>query len=272
MHQYNKIRKTLLSKNTFLLYTYLFIILIVLVYFPFWINGKTFVWNTDGISQHYPILRYYGRILRGVLSGKGFPMVDFNVGLGFDTITTLHYYVVGDPISLLSIFMTSQNATFIYGALIILRLYLAGISFIYFCKYWKRSNTGVLLGALIYVFCGYSLYAGIRHPFFINPMIYMPLILIGLEEVLRRKRPYLLIITIFISTLSNFYFMYVLTMISIIYFLFRYFTKYFFLHNKSLKFFFITAFRVGLCFILGIAMAAVIFVPVVYTFTQTALS
>jgi uncharacterized membrane protein YfhO len=200
--------------------------------------------------------------------GHGFPMVDFNIGMGFDTITTLHYYVLGDPISLLTIFMTQENAVFFYNVLILLRIYLAGISFLIFCRYWGKDGHSVILGALIYVFCGYTYFSGIRHPYFLNPMIYLPLIIIGIEQVFRRKKPYLLIVITFVSTLSNFYFFYILTMIAIIYVIFRYISVYRKTSSKQFIGFIIAGFRIGGYYLIGTAMAAFVFLPMIYAFLQ----
>lgn len=254
--------------NVYLLYTLSFLVLLPIVFLPFITSGKSFVWITDGINQHYPMFLYYGKLLRSVLSGNGFPMVDYSLGLGFDSITTLHYYVLGDPISLLSIFSSPQNGVYLYSVLVLVRLYLMGISFVYFMKYWKKDGFGVLLGALIYVFCGYSFYAGVRHPFFLNPMIFLPLLLIGLEKVMRREKPYLLIAVVFISTLSNFYFAYILVVISVIYVIFRYFSIYNKDNKRVVSGLFITGFKTGGFYLLGMAMAGVILVPVIYAFFQ----
>lgn len=255
-------------KNLYFYYTCLFLLLSPFVFFSFIIYEKTFVWYIDGISQHYPILQYYGALLRNIFMGKGFPMVDFTVGMGFDTITTLHYYVLGDPLSLLSILISPGNALFLYEALIIIRLYLIGISFIIFMKYWRKEGSGVLLGALLYTFCGFTLFGGVRHPFFLNPLIYLPFILIGLEQVLRKKKPYILIISVFISTVSNFYFTYILTVIAVIYVLYRYFMVYHKSSNISISHFFKVLLRTSAYYIVGISMGSFLFLPVIYAFIQ----
>jgi uncharacterized membrane protein YfhO len=113
-----------LLKKEYLVYSLSFLILSIIIFLPFIINGRTFIWDIDGIDQHFPILQFYGKLLRGIFTGKGFPMIDFNLGMGFDTITTLNYYALGDPLGLLTIFMTPNNATFVYGLIIILRFYL----------------------------------------------------------------------------------------------------------------------------------------------------
>jgi uncharacterized membrane protein YfhO len=255
-------------KNSYFLYTCTFLLLLPFIFLPFISGGKTFVWQLDGLDQHYPALLYYGKLLRGILAGKGFPMVDFSVGMGFDTITTLHYYVIGDPICLLSVFMTAKNAIFFYNFLILLRFYLAGISFILLMKYDKKDGAGVVLGALIYVFSGYSLHACIRHPFFMNPMIYLPLILIGAEQVLKRKKPYLLIAMAFLSAMSNFYFFYALTIITVIYIVFRYFAVYRQKDRNTLIGLLQTGLKTGGYYLLGTALASAIFIPILYAFSR----
>lgn len=52
-------------------------------------------------------------------------MWDLNIGYGSDILTTLHYYVIGDPLTLLSVFFKSSQTEFLYEFLIFLRIYLA---------------------------------------------------------------------------------------------------------------------------------------------------
>ncbi len=260
--------KAKLWNNSYLIYSITFLLLLPIIFMPFIPEGRTFVWNVDGINQHYPILIYYGKLLRGLLTGQGFPMVDFSIGLGFDTITTLHYYALGDPIALLAIFMTEENGPLIYAILIVLRLYLIGISFLVFGRYWGLKGNGVILGALMYVFCGYSFFSGVRHPYFMNPMIYLPFLLIGLEEVLRRRKPQLLIVMTFLCTISNFYFLYILTVMAVIYVILRYVLTYYKEYKNKLGGLLLVGLRTGSCYLLGMAMAAVIFLPIIYAFLQ----
>lgn len=238
------------------------------MFLPFITEGKSFIWYLDGLDQHYPILLYYGRLLRGILTGQGFPMVDFKIGLGFDTITTINYYALGDPLTLLTVFMTKKNGVFFYNFLILLRFYLSGISFMILMKYWKKEGHATALAALIYVFSGYSLYACLRHPFFMNPMIYLPLLIVGVEQVLHRKKPYLMIGMIFISAISNFYFFFILSVFTVIYIVFRYVIYYHREYEHKIKGFLLTGLRCGGYYILGVLLAAFLFLPVVYAFTQ----
>lgn len=250
-------------------YTAGFLLLQFIIYYPFLSCNKSFIWNLDGINQHYPALVYYSRLLKNLFAGKDIPLVDFNIGMGFDTLTTLNYYAIGDPVTLLSVFGGKENMEVIYRILILLRLYLSGISFLIYCIYRKKSGYPSVLGAFVYVFCGFVFYAGLRHPYFTNPLIYLPLLLLGIELILQKKRPYLFIIMTFISAVSNFYFFYMLTIITYVYAVIRFFYTY----DKNMqlpawKLFLKTAFRTGLYYLLGIAMSAVVLFPVLYAFSN----
>jgi uncharacterized membrane protein YfhO len=144
-------------------------------------------------------------------------MIDFSIGLGFDTLTSLNYYVLGDPLTVLSVFAKPESMEFVYSLFVLLRFFLAGLAFTLFCFYKKQPTFPTILGSLIYAFSSYALFAGLRHPFFLNPLIYLPLILIGINRLIIKKKGLFFSLMIAISAISNFYFLYMLTIIVIIY-------------------------------------------------------
>ena len=93
-------------------YTVLFIICMICTSVWFLLNKATFIWSGDGISQHYNALAYYGGYLRDIISNLlekrqlVIPTYDFSIGYGADIINTLHYYVIGDPLNLLALFVS----------------------------------------------------------------------------------------------------------------------------------------------------------------------
>lgn len=98
-------------RDFYILYTLVFGIISFFIYWQFEGNGKSLVWSHDGIPQHLNSLAYYGRYLREALytifvkHKLSLPMWDMNIGYGSDILTTLHYYVIGDPLTLLSVFV-----------------------------------------------------------------------------------------------------------------------------------------------------------------------
>lgn len=182
----------------------------------------------DGLVQHFNFLAYYGEWLRNILKNIfvlhtfSIPEYDLSIGLGGDIATTLNYYVLGDPLNLLAVFVPARFTEFLYTILIIIRLYLSGIAFYLYCRYHGYESDRILPGTLIYTFSFYSLACAILHPFFINPLIYFPLVLLGADKVMKERKPLLFILTCALSAVSNFYFFYMLTILTVIYCIFRY--------------------------------------------------
>lgn len=252
-------------------YTLMFLLMCIVAFLPFFTEGKSFVWGAgveDGLSQHFSALAYYGEALREFFRNllAGHPklvMWDMSLGYGADILSTLNYYVIGDPLNLLYGFVSPKNTETMYNFMIVLRMYLAGITFIMYARKMKKRSYGTVIGALVYVFSGFCFRLGLRHPFFINPMIYFPLLCLGIEKIYQRERPYVFIFAVCVSAMSNYYFLYMLTIFAVIYAWIRFY-KY--SEENKIKTFFLTILKFGMYYTLGIAMAAVILLPSVIGF------
>ena len=252
-------------------YTLMFLLMCIVAFLPFFTEGKSFVWGAgveDGLSQHFSALAYYGEALREFFCNllAGHPklvMWDMSLGYGADILSTLNYYAIGDPLNLLYGFVSPKNTETMYDFMIVLRMYLAGITFIMYARKMKKRSYGTVIGALVYVFSGFCFRLGLRHPFFINPMIYFPLLCLGIEKIYQRERPYVFIFAVCVSAMSNYYFLYMLTIFAVIYAWIRFY-KY--TEENKMKNFFLTILKFGIYYTLGIAMAAVILLPSVIGF------
>ena len=253
------------------IYTLMFLLMCIAAFLPFFTEGKSFVWGAgieDGLSQHFSALAYYGEALREFFRNllAGHPklvMWDMSLGYGADILSTLNYYAIGDPLNLLYGFVSPKNTETMYDFMILLRMYLAGITFIMYARKMKKRSYGTVIGALVYVFSGFCFRLGLRHPFFINPMIYFPLLCLGIEKIYQRERPYVFIFAVCVSAMSNYYFLYMLTIFAVIYAWIRFY-KY--TEENKIKNFFLTILKFGMYYTLGIAMAAVILLPSVIGF------
>ncbi len=303
-------KDTINRKKLFIAYSLIFAVMCPIVYYQFFAGGRSFIWYWDGWNQHFKALIYYSRWLKDaahtilIEHSLNIPTYSFSFGYGADIYSTLHYYVIGDPLNLLSVFFSADRMVYLYNFLILLRLYLAGFCFINFVLYtmggdynqpatntvehtknllarikpnlWT-AHTGILAGTFTYVFCGYALYAAIRHPYFSNPMIYLPLILLGVEKVLREKKPLTLILSVFLSAVSNFYFFYAIVLLTVLYVLFRLSVLYAPLRTsegigKMLKNMFFAIIKIAGFALIGVAMSAVILLPVILLFMGDARS
>ena len=251
------------------IYTVAFFVVYLVVYSSFIIYGKNMIWVDDGLQQHYSALAYYGQWLRSIVvelftNHKISPdLWNFNIGLGSDVITNFHYYALGDPLCLLSALVPVKYTEYLYGFLIILRMYLAGLSFMFYCKKMKQNTLYSVFGALIYIFCYFGMDGGVRHPFFITPMIYFPLILIGIEKILFKESPFVFIISICFVTMSNFYFAYMVIIMVAIYTAVRFLMMN---HKSFFKELVQDVFKVVSAGALGLMMAAVVLLPIIVTY------
>lgn len=251
-------------KKYFFTYTVCFIIIALLVYSWYFISNRTLIWYTDGWTQHYKALIYYSKYLRSIIKELllqhklVIPNWDFNIGEGDDILSIMHYYAIGDPLTIFSVFFSEENMYLYYDFLIAFRMYLAGIMFSALCfESDRKNNYAVLAGAIAYSFCGWNIYVK-HHPFFMNPMIYLPLLILGVEKIIKKKRPYTFIIAVALSAMCNLYFFYMLVLTTVIYVI----TRTVILYRKKIKEAAMLIVRIGASSLLGVALAAVIVLPV----------
>lgn len=263
-------------------YTYYNLVFFVMLFFVFglWFaHGKLFVDSGDGLTQHFEALVYYSRYLRYFFrelifnQNFDFRTYSFSLGYGSDIPQTLHYYVIGDPFTLPSVIVPIKYIGLYYQTMIFVRIYLVGVSFSLFCFYIEKitkkkySISAIMVGTIVYTFSGYILIAGTTNPYFINPLINLPLLLIGAEKIINNEKSYLYVFMVFVSCISNFYFFYMIAIFTGLYVLFRLLTK----HGlKNLRDIRRDLLKLILGALLGTSMGAFIFIPVITAFMNDA--
>ena len=238
--------------RTLLLYTLIFAAAALGMAMWVVLSGKSTIWSADGIQQHYPALIYYSEWLK-----NGMNLWDFSIGFGSDVLTSLNYYCIGDPLALICAFFNADNMHICYTLLIVLRLYLSGLAFLGVCSRFKLESVPSIAGALMYSLCCYGVYVSMRHPFFVNAMIYLPLIIWGMEKLLHRENAALFVFAVAITAVSNFTFLTVITFSAVFYAVIRYLS----LKDKLTEPLPHAALRCAGWYLLGLAIAAVIFLP-----------
>lgn len=259
--------------NSFLsylgIYTIFFVIVFLAGFQEFFEEAKSFIWYFDGTKQHFPFLYDYAETLKTVISGKSaFPMWNWQLGFGADTVFSYSYYVLGDLFSILaSLFFPLSKMELAYSIMIGARLYFVGFSLLYYCKYMGLREIPSVIGSLMYAFCGQILFWGLRHPFFSNSAIIFPFLALGIEEIFKRKKPMLFILCVAFSAINNYYFLYMNTLGIFVYSIIRFF--YYVIENKRSNF--IKAFlKVTYYYLIGLSIGAVVFLPSAYGFLNTA--
>lgn len=207
-------------------YTVLFVILQYGVFSAFYIAKKTFMWRADGIPSYFAGgLVYLSQTVRDgiqkLIAGEGwqFPLYDFRKGVMKPNLEI-------EPIQWLAVFWPWDKIDTLYDILTLLRYYLIGVSFSLLGFYFGQKPLSIAIGAISYTFCGFSIYAGVRHPQFMAPMIFLPLLVIGAERVLKGERAWLFTGVVFLSLISSLYFSCMLAILIGIYIFTRYLCVY----------------------------------------------
>ncbi len=254
------------QKKYYLTYTIIFIVVAMAAFSWFYLSGRVLMFG-DAWDQHYKAYMYYGRYLRelfsSVISGTGIPQYDFYIGEGADVITTLNHYCLGDPFAILSAAVPMRYMHIYYCLMIVARLYFAGIAFSVLCfETGRRLPMANLAGAFSYVFCYWTFMNVCRHPFFLNPLIYLPLLIAGAERVIQKRGGgTLLVLATFVSAISNVYFFYMLAIMTAIYV----FTRLALSREHTVSEKLMAIGRIAVLALWGVLLSAAILLPVAYS-------
>lgn len=257
------------KRSYYLVYTVSFCLMVICCFSWFIFSRRSLIWQMDGWSQHFKALVYYSAYLRNIIRNLlidhrlVIPDWDFHIGEGSDIINSLHYYVIGDPITLFSVFIPARYMHWFYSFSSILRLYLSGIAFSMLCfGTGRRNRRAILAGALAYSLCYWGVLNAARHPYFLNPLIYFPLMILGIEKIIKKERPYLFIAIAAVSAASNFYFFYMIVLLSVGYSVIRLAL----LYRKSIRQALSSLLYMGVMTVIGVCISAVILLPVLTMF------
>lgn len=151
-----------------------------------------------------------------------FPFWDSSLALGGDNIANNSFYYIFDPFFLIVLLFPRS---FIPHAMLIsmmIRMILATLFFRLLLKYFGVKETTARVFSVCYGFGGwmvfYQWFAG-----FNGICTFLPIVLLGIEKLLKTKKPYVLILGLFLIGISNFYFLIPVGIGGVFYALFRYF-------------------------------------------------
>ncbi|MBQ6560459.1 MAG: YfhO family protein [Erysipelotrichaceae bacterium] len=251
----------------YLIYSLLFVMTSLAVFSYFYLNGKTLISHGDGIRQHYKVMVYFAEYLREIVRNLFInhkliiPQWDFHIGEGSDILASLHYYAINDPFSFPVILVPERYIYLYFEFVAILKMYLSGLAFIRLCLYTgKKDLHAVLSGSMIYVFCYWALLNVSRHTFFLTPMLYLPLIILGAEKVIRENKPQLFLWSVFLSAISQIYFFYMIVILTVLFVAIRALT----LYKRDIRKMIDLVLRLLIPAVIAVGMAAIVVAPMIH--------
>lgn len=214
-----------IGKHKYVAYSFLFFIMLVLMHARHVYWGTGLIWAVDGVEQQYPFFIAEGRWLREVIqnlfSGQLLvPQWTMDTGYGAEYMGVL-LNTIGNPFNLLSIFSTSATAEFVLTVSVILQLYFSGIAFLRYCTYRRFDAFSSVLGAVVYVFSGYTVLI-FKQLFMLYPLVLAPIVLQGIDRVFDKRSPILFIVSQALCALYSVTMVYAVDLLLVVYCIVRY--------------------------------------------------
>lgn len=252
-------------KKAAAIYSAMFFVVMFIVMCAFCADGMgPFQFESDGFT-YFSRIAYLGEYIRNTLHGiingtSGVSVYDFRIGIGND-ISLLMWVGALNPIVFLTApFFSIEHTEQLYWLICILHMYISGLSFMLFCSCKNGENAAAACGAAAYVFSGFAIFYFLRQFLFMNGMIILPAMLWSLEKIMNGGKPYFFIFFTAASLLVNFYFFITISMILFVYGLTQFFDIY---KYDRIKMFCLIFFKCAGSYLLGVMLAAPLFLPVV---------
>ena len=153
-----------------------------------------------------------------------FVLYDENTFLGVNNLGSNSFYYLLDPFFLPILMFPRQIVPQGMAVLTIFKMATAGLMFFYYINYMGASRTSSKISSIAYAFSGWTAwYLWFNH--FTEITIVFPLILLGIERILREKKPWLLMVSICLMGFVNYFFCICFVFCAFLYAMFRYFQR-----------------------------------------------
>lgn len=227
-------------------------------------KGYFYISSLGDIKEQY--IHFFNLYHSMVRSGE-LPFWTWEFGPGGSFWNQFGYYILGDifiwPLLLL------PKGLFPYSFIPVssLKLFLMALGIYLLLKKVGVKRGIALLAGLSYSFASLYFENFYTHYFFANPAVFFPFLLWGYEKYLSERKIWVFSTVFFICAISNFYFLFMITIGLFIYILFRFFTQDYI--EKSIKGFWLFHLRLGLLYLLILGSAMIVFLPSVFGFLHS---
>lgn len=218
--------------------------------FPF---GDRQIMVVDSWHQYYPFFQE----LHSKLTSGGSLFYSWNMGMGVNFFLIMAYYAFS-PIYLLSVVFPKEGLREFMMLATAIKIALAGSFLSIYLKHtFKREDYSITLFGLLYAFCGFTMgyYWNIM---WLDAVMFLPLILLGLNQLVDGKGHLLFVISLALAMISNFYIGFFICEFLLVYYFVVYALR---TTGFNFKHFIKKLLEMGLFSALGIGLAAVVLFP-----------
>lgn len=179
--------------------------------FPF---GEESFLRTDMYHQYAPFFSEF----RYKLIHGGSLLYSWDVGMGVN-FAALYAYYLASPLNWLIVLCPKENIIEFMTYMIVFKTGLSGLSFSWYLRrHYKTRDFGIAFFGVFYALSGYMA-AYSWNIMWLDCILLFPLIMLGLERLVREKKCFLYCITLGLSILSNYYISIMICIFMVFYFL-----------------------------------------------------
>ncbi|WP_458458175.1 YfhO family protein [Pseudobutyrivibrio sp.] len=243
-------RIKLFIKKDYMKSFFICFVIAFLSFLPFVIKGEGFfVLTNDFNDQQIP----FTIGLHNALLDSGISGFSWDIDLGTSTMDGFSFYELGSPFFWLSMLFPANAFPYIVAWLFMLKFSFAGLISCLYLRGFVKDSKWAIIGSVLYAFSGFSLVNLVFYHFH-DAICFFPLLLIGLERLKEKKDYPFFIFTVFLNCIINYFFFVGEVVFLVIYYLCRF-------GRKDIKGMIIDAVKCICCGVLGVGMAAFVFIP-----------
>lgn len=217
-----KIKKKIKENGTIFLTLLISLGIVITIYIlkevvPF---GEKTLLQIDFFHQYAPML---SGLADKIKKGKNL-IYDFNTGFGLPFTRNFTNYL-GSVFNIIILFFNKKNVLTSFSIIIGLKAALSATTMVYFLsKKFNTKNKLLIPLSLLYAFSAY-MHAYYWNLMWLDSMVYLPIIILGIENIINKDKSLLYIIFLALALLSNYFTAYMVCLFSVIYFITYLFIK-----------------------------------------------
>ncbi len=224
-----------------------------------WPLGQNSVLVLDLNGQYV----YFFEELRNKIVNGGSLLYSWSRSLGGEFLGIFAYYIAS-PFSIITVLFPKSMMTEALLAIILLKVGSCGLTMsVYLSKSFPGPRINTVIFSTMYAVCSYAVVQA-HNTMWIDEMIFLPLLVMGIEQLITKRRFILFTSSLAFCAMTNFYIGYMMCIFTFLYFFYFYFA-----HNSNFdnnfyeekNHFIKSVARIAFFAVIGLAIAAVVLYP-----------
>ena len=197
------------------------VMLLVYICFELIPFGSRTILRMDLYHQYGPL---FAELYERLVGGESL-IYSWDTGLGSSFLGNFYNYL-SSPLSVIILLFGHSNIPEAIATMILLKAALASAAFAYYLKRSTGKNDATISAfGVLYSFCGFFI-AYYWNVMWLDAMLLLPLIALGIEQIIKKGRFWLYTAALALTMLSNYYMSFMVCIFAVLYFLVYYFSHY----------------------------------------------